>query len=331
MKPLGLLLLLLWGHGCDAESKTAGPAAPEEGLLIHLTPDPSPGAQAVIAQKVAALEYLLDATDGFNNLPSTTERSGPFQTVDNDGDGVKELLLKLAQTKPGKLPVLRLDPGKNQGKQFGLKVRGLDVQQKVVAEGTAPGNLAFKEGQLIEVQVPFNLSPNGSPLGPSPPRIMALSPKVLPAALQLGAGALLSSIAFYVSKPLDESSVRTGVSVSYNEMPVSGSFTSQDCPSGMQMWLFAPQSCLSMGGLNGSFRLIFSPQVKDTTGQSLTKDKELIKSFSVNISAFGACSNALYNPQQSCSIGFSPSPETADVRCDSQSGRFEPAPCALAP
>jgi hypothetical protein len=303
MKAWTILILLsgLFPYGCGESEQDAD-------AIIKLVADPALNSEQEVAGQLATIEMLFDAQEGFERINENNPKADGFAASDVDGDGEAELLLTMSVRGRNSLPKVGLDAGSNRETPIAVRVRGLDPDGEVAALGGIDPRVLFSAAGRNEVEVPFNLS-----RAHLPHQIVAVAPLSVPR------GGVLKSIAFFASRPLDDSSLLESVSVKVlstggdGEEEVTGTTTGTGmCPFGTWMYIFTPADChLSNHWLTG---------VKlDVGGVSATISIDQVKEF-------GPCA-----PETNCEeIGIA-SAEDTDVTCDRLTGLFEPAPCSVAP
>jgi hypothetical protein len=296
----------------------------ETSVVLRFNPNPNLNSEAEMVEQISILELLLDAEGGFHGVQPGSLPTHDFISVDSDQDGDLELLARLELSQELILPRIRLDPGSNQATSIALKARGLDTQEQLVAFGGLPPSRLFASGEKRYVSLPFNLVPDRRSW-----TIAAVMPGPMPQ------GAVLESIGFIASRPLNRSSLSehlrlllvTGEPGAEQESPIE--FVLEDaiaCPLGQEMWRLRPSQCVLLDGGKAQLRLLIDPQAQDNAQRQLSPlagPNGLDKMIDLNpLQGFGPCS-----PVKSCvnsgTMVFRP-----DLICDPQSGRLKPAPCS---
>jgi hypothetical protein len=321
MKNLRLMFITLTLMACVGCGK-------DSGCLVILTTDTSTSTETDLAQRLALIEMLFDATDGFSGINKEQPQAEGFNADDYDGDGEIELLLTMNVAGRRTLPIVRLDPGQNSNKEISIRVRGLDAENNVVAFGGISPQTLFVDNELHVVTVPIHLS-----RAQQVPRIVALSPNALPYGSELGA------IAFYSSKLLKPDTLAGNVSVKLTrsgpgaDLTVEGTVGNpRSCPFQTQMWTFVPSQCYEESGGHRftSIQLTIGPQVTDLEDNPL-QDADGNPGVTTTIETsqlryFGPCAS-----RDACDVAGFDSSSQIDIACNTQTGYFEPAACTLVP
>lgn len=298
----------------------------DTGAILVLRPDPALAREQDLAARLAAVQVLLDAPDGFAQLPQDADEVNGFSVTDVDGDAEAELLLELSTGGREELPRVRLDPGHNEAKRIAVRARGLDAQGRLVAYGGVEPRVLFASGRVNEVEVPFNPA-----RAVMPPRVIAVLPTALPTA-----GFVLGKVAFVSSRALAPESLEGRVSLQLyadddSATQVEGVLAGPvGCPDGTQMWTFAPTACHTPATSYVRFELTLAEGVADTDGAPL-RDAEgqagAVLSVSANLAGLGPCV-----PVETCDrYGRFGELPPVDLSCDRSTGLFEPAQCTVAP
>jgi hypothetical protein len=290
-----------------------GETEQDADALVVLVNDKTLNSEQEVAGQIETIEMLFDAQGGFSG------QAEGFTTVDPDDDQETELLLTMYVGGRITLPVVGLSAGSHRNTPIAIRVRGLNAAEEVVALGGIDPRVLFAPSGRSQVEIPFNLTRKGLA-----PRVVAVAP------LEVPAGGVLDSLAFYTTQPLDMTtlpgsiSVRTVASGGGSEEEVAGTFSeSGACPFGTYMYVFTPTQCHRSVHWLGGVKLAVGTDIKDTSDRPLG-------STTVTISVdqtkeFGACT-----PQTACDeIGIA-SVDHIDIACDLQTGLFTPAPCSAA-
>jgi hypothetical protein len=194
-----LAALLLTLHGC------ADPTA----LDLTLVPDPNVQSESALVSRLLRLRLVVDAPEGLYPA-GPSRREGEVEIADLDGDGARELLASVSLEALGRLPLVRLERG-GLPAVSGLELRldgigpddsdGKPASDVELAAGSVQG-VAFSEGGIASVKIPFNLRAKFRP-----PRVTQVFPED-GATLD---SASVGSVALIFSKPMSPSSLKPGV------------------------------------------------------------------------------------------------------------------------
>jgi hypothetical protein len=300
---------------------TLSACSQDTGGLITLQPDPDLNTAAEVANQLATLEIMLDAVGGFEAVGDQQTSAGDFRAEDIDSDSEAELLAEIDVSGMGDLPKIWLSSSRNAGKDIAVRLRGLDPQDQLTAYGgKSPGRL-IADDKMLDVTVPFNLV-----RGLRKPTVVAVTPLALPA------GTYLGSIGFYLSTPLDQSSLPGHVrlrlaSDSAAEVDVPGTLTGpRTCPFGTEMWTFTPSQCHRLGSGACNMRLVIDPQVTDSQGRQI-QGPDGTPGFDKTITCTGLDGLGDCPPAKDCT-GADIGPQS-DIVCDRQTGLVHAAACSV--
>ncbi|HEY3358404.1 MAG TPA: hypothetical protein VGQ83_34465 [Polyangia bacterium] len=169
MRPLGARAFVTAAAALAAALGACSDPTPQ--LLVRLQPDPTRQSAPALAASLARLQIIVDDAEPGVELAGLPAGPGGAAVayVDVDGDGAREIAVDLPWHDAGRLPLIGVTAGVNDGRAILVRVEGYDAAGVLVALG---GAAAVVLGAQPEASVPFNLLP-----ARLPPRVIATQPE----------------------------------------------------------------------------------------------------------------------------------------------------------